>query len=156
MCLFEPMMESKSGKQMGSSTESVCKTVDQLKDGFTIALRSRGNAGFHVARQKGSSIQLLFCWYFFLFWIWQANTVSFVSISLNAYASEIFYLFFAAQAIWMWALRFLQPSMRMVSLAGFIFLFGNAWDGYCLKINFWMCMDRWNSAGLLEFLVFAR
>ncbi|RWW30219.1 hypothetical protein GW17_00005212 [Ensete ventricosum] len=52
MCLFEPMMESKSGKQVALSTELNSKSPDWLKDGFIVALHARGNSGFHVARQK--------------------------------------------------------------------------------------------------------
>lgn len=62
MCLFEPMMESKSGKPMALSTKLKTESPDQLKDGFILALHSRGNPGFHVARQRvvevaGSLIQ---------------------------------------------------------------------------------------------------
>ncbi|CAL9092560.1 unnamed protein product [Musa textilis] len=52
MCLFEPMMETKSGKQVALSTELNSKSPDWLKDGFIVALHARGNSGFHVARQR--------------------------------------------------------------------------------------------------------
>ncbi|THU65815.1 hypothetical protein C4D60_Mb05t07630 [Musa balbisiana] len=52
MCLFEPMMETKSGKQVALSTELNSKSPDRLKDGFIVALHARGNSGFHVARQR--------------------------------------------------------------------------------------------------------
>ena len=52
MCPFEPMMESKSGKPMALSTELKTESPDELKDGFILALHSRGNPGFHVARQR--------------------------------------------------------------------------------------------------------
>ncbi|CAL9154637.1 unnamed protein product [Musa hybrid cultivar] len=52
MCPFEPMMESKSEKPMALSTELKTESPDELKDGFILALHSRGNPGFPVARQR--------------------------------------------------------------------------------------------------------
>ncbi|WOL05733.1 C-terminal binding protein AN [Canna indica] len=52
MCLFEPMVESKSGKQVVLSVGLNNKSVGQLKEGFVVALHARGNKGFHVSRQR--------------------------------------------------------------------------------------------------------